>query len=41
MTLLYMYFENDGHGTYKGIKPNPKGYTFDNYHRGQTLKNHF
>lgn len=29
MTLLYMYFEN-GNTTYKGIKPNPKGYTFDN-----------
>ncbi len=30
MTLLYMYFENGEHKTYKGIKPNPKGYTFDN-----------
>ena len=28
MTLLYMYFENGGQ-TYKGIKPNPKGYVFD------------
>jgi len=30
MTLLYMYFENGTDETYKGIKPNPKGYTFDN-----------
>jgi len=29
MTLLYMYFENSGN-TYKGIKPNSSGYTFDN-----------
>lgn len=32
MTLLYMYFENDLplDKTYKGIKPNLKGYRFDN-----------
>ncbi len=32
MTLLYMYFENSSSddGTYKGIKPNSKGYRFDN-----------
>ena len=32
MTLLYMYFENSSaiDGTYKGIKPNTNGYTFDN-----------
>ena len=30
MTLLYMYFENGTDETYKGIKPNPQGYTFDN-----------
>ena len=32
MTLLYMYFENSLpiDETYKGIKPNPLGYTFDN-----------
>lgn len=32
MTLLYMYFENSLpiDGTYKGIKPNTNGYTFDN-----------
>ncbi|WP_108060161.1 AAA family ATPase [Poseidonibacter lekithochrous] len=32
MTLLYMYFENDLplDNTYKGINPNPKGYSFDN-----------
>jgi len=29
MTLLYMYFENSGN-TYKGIKANSNGYTFDN-----------
>lgn len=32
MTLLYMYFENNLpiNQTYKGIKPNADGYTFDN-----------
>jgi len=32
MTLLYMYFENSlpRDNTYKGIKPNAGGYTFDN-----------
>ena len=30
MTLLYMYFENGENKTYKGIKPNPNGYRFDN-----------
>lgn len=30
MTLLYMHFENGENETYKGIKPNPNGYKFDN-----------
>ena len=30
MTLLYMYFDNGNHKTYKGIKPNQNGYIFDN-----------
>ncbi|MGW8168745.1 MAG: AAA family ATPase [Sulfurovaceae bacterium] len=30
MTLLYMYFDNGMDSTYKGIKPSPNGYRFDN-----------